>query len=89
MPKNGMLLAAVGSTFLLKHIIILLSEKVSFPHRMGMKIVVRPQSSEKEQIQGNIKTSNITAELLRKLSLSPSQRCGARCNVLIFATPFE
>ena len=36
--KNGMLLDAVGSTFLLKYIITSLSEKVSLPHCTGIKI---------------------------------------------------
>ena len=84
-----MLLAAVGSTFLLKHIDFSLSEKVSLPHCMGIKIVVRLQNNEKEQIQGNIKTSNITAEVLQNLIWSSSQRCGARCSLLIFATPLQ
>jgi len=87
MSKNGMLLAAVGSTFPLKFMIFSPSEKVSLPHCMGIKIRGSRQNIEKEQIQGNIKNSNITAEVLQKLIWSPSQRCGAKCSLLIFATP--
>ena len=85
--NKGMLLAAVGSTFLLKCLVISLSEKVSLPHCMGIKIKVRRQGNEKEQIQGNSKTSNITAEVLQILIVSPSQRCGARGSLLNSATP--
>ena len=87
MSENGMLLAAVGSTFLLNVVLFSLSKKVTFPHCMGIKIKDSRQDRENEHIQDNVKISNITREVLQNLIRSLSQGCGARGSLLIFATP--
>ena len=87
MSENGMLLAAVGSTFLLNVVLFSLSKKVTFPHCMGIKIKDSRQEHENDHIRDNLKISNIIREVLQKLIRSLSQGCRATGNFLIFATP--